>query len=262
MFTCPRLLAAAFTTSALLIGSTVHAQDEIQPLYNTPPPDVPLSSVIGAHGYTANRGLQLGARFGYGGGTGIVYSGLSVTDASNGGLPIIVDLGVRALPQLYVGLYGQFAPIFTKNNPVSCPDGFDCTTQQWRFGVEADYHFVPRSKLDPYIGLGSGYEILHTSVNGTVPVPTPLGTATGNVHAGIIDRGWEFANLTLGFDARLNHVVGVGPFVSASISEYGVHDGTQVVAVGGTTVSNTPIPEVTHGVHELYFAGVRGTFNP
>jgi hypothetical protein len=257
-------LAASVTGAAslLLMSASARAQDETAPIFNSPPPDLAPPSTYGSHRYQANTGLQVGARVGYGGGTGIVYSGLGVRDASGGGIPVIVDLGVRALPQLYAGVYGGFAPIFVKSNPVSCPGNFDCNTQQWRFGVQFDYHFVPRSRLDPYIGFGGGYEILHSNVSGDVTVPTLGGPLTGNAHAGITDRGWEFGSITLGFDGRFNRAVALGPFVSGSIAEYGVHTGTQTVSVAGTQVAAMPVPAVSHGAHELFFAGLRGTFNP
>jgi len=227
--------------------------------FNTPPPDVPLTP---PHGYAANRGPQLGARFGYAAGFGVVYSGLTVQDGSHGALPIIVDVGWRFLPQLYVGLYGQYAPVLTRNNANWCPDGYDCSAQDWRFGAQADWHFVPRSRFDPYLGIGAGYEILHTTVNGTMTVPTPLGAAQGTASAGIIDRGWELAALTLGFDARVDRYFGIGPFVTVSLNEYNVHTGTQSLTVAGTQVVNGPVAQVSHGMHEFLMAGVRGTLNP
>lgn len=262
-----RFLVVPLIASALLTGANARAQDtwgQQPPMFNPPPPDVvPGSSYGGPHDYMARTGPQMGVRVGYALGTGIVYSGLSLRDSSSGALPVTIDLGWRFLPQLYAGLYGSFAPVFLKNNPISCPDGFDCNAQNWRFGVQFDYHFVPRSRLDPYIGLGGGYEVLHTNVHGTTPVPLPTGgAAPGNVSAGITDRGWEFANLTLGFDARINSVVGIGPYVSGSLSEYNVHSGNQSVTVSGTQVSNAAVSPVDHGLHELFFAGLRGTFNP
>lgn len=262
MFTGSRRLAVALAGGALLMDGNARAQDETTPIFNPPPPDLGPPSTGGYRRHAANTGLQVGARVGYGGGAGIVYSGLGVHESSGGGVPIIVDLGVRALPQLYAGIYGGFAPIFVKTNPVSCPNGFDCNTQQWRFGVQFDYHFVPSARLDPYVGLGGGYEVLHSNVSGGVPVPTPLGTVAGNASASIIDRGWEFATLTLGFDARFNRAVALGPFVSGSLNEYGVHSGTQVVTVASSQVAANPVPAVNHGLHELFFGGLRGTFNP
>jgi hypothetical protein len=261
MLPSARVFAVPLTTSALLLGTSAMAQDESPTMFNPPPPDIATNSYSGSHAFAANRRLQAGVRVGYAAGTGIVYSGLSVHEASSGGIPVIVDLGWRFLPQLYAGVYGQFAPIFLKNNPVSCPGDADCNAQDWRFGLEVDYHPLPRMRLDPYIGLGSGYEILHTNVHAAVPVPTPAGTMIGTASAGIIDRGWEFVAITLGFDARINREVGIGPFVSASLNEYGIHTGTQTVNVVGMQ-NTTPTADVSHGLHELYTAGLRGTFNP
>ncbi len=227
----------------------------------TPPPDLPPPSSR-ARGYAANIGPQIGGRVGYTSGTGIVYSGLRVNDAANGSLPIVVDLGWRFARRFYAGFYGQFAPVFVATNPISCPAGFDCTSQDWRFGAEFDFHFVPRSRLDPYFGFGGGYEILHTSVTGPAPVPTPSGNVMGQASLSTVDRGWEFLSVTFGLDARVNPALGVGPFVSASLNEFGFRSGTQVVSIGGTQVSNGPPLDVGHGIHELYTAGVRGTFNP
>jgi hypothetical protein len=264
MFTSSRGLAVALSASAVLIAGTARAQEatlETPPMLNPPPPDIPTPS-MSARSHMANTGLQLGVRTGYGGGTGIVYHGLSVKDASSGTVPIQIDLGVRALPQLYAGIYGSWGEIFTKNNPVECPGTLDCKTQQWRFGVQFDFHWLPTSRLDPYIGLGGGYEILHTHIAGGIPIPTVLGTIQGTTDTSIIDRGWEFATLTFGFDARLSRGAGIGPFASASLAEYGVHSGTETVSVAGRQVASMPPAPVSHGLHELYFVGVRATFNP
>ncbi len=188
-------------------------------------------------------------------GTGIVYSGFSVSDGSHGAMPLIVDLGWRFLPQLYGGLYGQYAPVFTKTNDVVCFEGFTCATQDYRFGLEVDFHPVPRSRLDPYIGLGGGYEILQTKVSGPQVVPTPGGLVPATVEASAIDRGWEFATVIVGFDGRIDPAVGVGLFASFSLNEYNVHTGTQTVTVGGTQVSSGPLPDVNHGMHEIWRYG-------
>jgi hypothetical protein len=253
-----RRIALSVALGSVLFATTVHAQTEIS---NAPPPELP-SAPPPVRAYAARPGPQLGARFGYSFGTGIVYSGLSIHDSSHGALPIYIDLGWRFLPQLYGGIYGQFAPVFLADNPVSCPAGFDCSAQDWRFGVQADLHFIPHSRLDPYVGLGFGYEILHTHISGPIVVPSLAGPLPATASAGIIDRGWEFANLTLGFDARVSPEVGLGPFVSASLNQYGIHTGTQSATVQGVQVANGPVANVNHGFHELFIAGLRGTFNP
>jgi hypothetical protein len=254
-----RALAVALATW-LTGASPALAQDEYAPPGAPPGPEKvqvpPPSSAM------ANTGIQFGARVGYAFGSGVVYPGLSVSDGSNGAMPLIGDLGWRIVPQLYVGVYGQYAPVFTKNNAVECFNGFNCATQDYRWGLEVDVHPVPRSRFDPYVGLAGGYEYLHTHVSGPTVVPTAGGLVPAQVDVSVNDRGWEFASLIVGFDGRIDPAVGVGLFASASLAEYNVHTGTQTVTVNGTTVSSGPVPDVNHGLHELYIFGVRGTFNP
>ncbi|MCL2450019.1 MAG: hypothetical protein FWD17_13815 [Polyangiaceae bacterium] len=236
------------------------------PAESTPVPEAPpLEPPPGRHDATARIGPQIGVRVGYGLGSGSVYRGLPLHTASDGAVPIIVDLGWRFIPELYAGLYGQFGPVVTRNNPASCPGDASCSSQDWRFGIEVDYHFLPRTRLDPYVGLGSGYEILHTHVTANTLVPMDAGPVPARTTVGLIDRGWEFAALTLGMDARACSSFGIGPFVSASIGEYNVHTGNMSTSVltpaGPVLVQSTPVPGVSHGTHELYIFGVRGTFN-
>lgn len=257
-----RAVALAVVSGAVFAASPARAQSEV---YNAPPPPPPEGEgryVPAPSSYRARLGPQVGARVGFAAGSGVVYSGLNVTEGSGGAVPIILDLGWRFLPELYVGAYGQFAPVFTRQNAISCPAGFDCWAHDWRFGVEADFHFLPRWRLDPYIGVGTGYEILESNIHGTAPVPTPLGTVPGNVATNVTDSGYEFVNLTLGFDGRFDSVVGFGPFVTGTLDRYALHDGTQTVMVGGTVVQTGSVAPVTPGLHELVLAGLRGTFNP
>jgi hypothetical protein len=251
------MVALSVGATSLLAASLAHAQDPYASSPSTTPEQVPPPSSA-----MANRGLQFGARVGFATGTGIVYSGLTVQDGASGAMPLIGDIGWRILPQLYVGLYGQYAPVFTKTNAVDCFSGFTCAAQDYRFGLQVDYHWIPRSRFDPYVGIGTGYEILHTHLSGPAVVPTPGGLAPGNVDVSVIDRGWEFVSFLVGFDGRIDPAVGVGLFASFSLAEYNVHTGTANVTLDGTTVGSNPLPDVNHGMHEIYMGGVRGTFNP
>jgi len=254
---CLPFSAALAALTTIAASRDARAQDGAMPEAGERPVQI---AYPGA--YAARLGPQLGARIGYAAGQGVVYSGLDVSATSNGALPLVVDLGWRFLPQLYAGLYGQFAPVFLKTNPVSCPEGFSCSAQDWRMGLEVDFHFLPRLRMDPYVGLSGGYEILHTGINGTTSVPTPAGgSVPGNVDVSVIDRGWEFASLTLGFDYRIDRTFGIVPFLTGTLSAYNVHTGTQTVSVAGNQVASGPVANVEHAGHELFFAGVRGTFN-
>jgi opacity protein-like surface antigen len=253
------LCAVALASSATCV-STVYAQNEMPTNVATNQPEQAMGPPP-VRDWMASPGLQFGLRSGVIEGTGVVYSGLSLRSASSAAIPIIADLGARIIPQLYLGVYGQFAPVITKNTP-QCPDGFDCAAQNWRFGIQADYHFIPTSRFDPYVGIGSGYEILHSSSVGTAPIPTPAGVVQGNVNGHAVDRGWEFAAVTVGFDYRAANFFGFGPFFTATLAEYNVRTGATQVSVGGAEVSSSFLAPVSHGIHELFFLGLRGTFNP
>jgi opacity protein-like surface antigen len=205
-------------------------------------------------------GFQAGVRVAYTDGVGVVYKGVHLSDASSGALPLLVDVGWRIVPELYVGVYGQYAPVFLKTYALTCPSGSSCTAQDWRFGVEADYHFLPRSTLDPYVGLGAGYEILHTSLRGVTLVPQGEGFVLATVQESITDRGWEFVSLTAGLDWRFCESLGAGLFVLGTLGEYNVQaaSGTATSGMQQEPLSFLPIQIAPHA---LAFVGLRGTFN-
>jgi hypothetical protein len=244
---------ALFCALAVLVPTASHAQE----LRDRPTPAPSHDDVI-----VAPTGLQLGARLAYGLGSGDVYRGLGVADGSNGFVPVVVDIGARVIPQLYVGAYGGYAYVLPKHNAVSCPDGYSCNIGDWRFGLQVDWHFMPNVSFDPYVGLSGGYEILHNSVTGPTPVPTPAGTLQGSAKANVTDRGWEFLGLTLGADFRVAHLLAIGPFFTASIGEFGSHTGSTTVSVGGSAVATKDAADVEHRPHEIYMLGLRGTLNP
>ena len=213
--------------------------------------------------YAAEPGLQLGARVGFTAGAGSVISGIPVTEASSGAVPVIIDAGWRIRPEIYVGAYGQIAPVLLRENPETCPQGFNCSARNWRVGIQADLHFLPRSRLDPYAGVGVGYEILHTTVNGTAPIPLPTGaTVPGQVESSVVDRGWEYGNVSVGFDYRISNVVGLGPFATATLAQYNVRESSRTVTVAGNEVSAGTQGPIDHTLHAQFIVGLRGTFNP
>jgi hypothetical protein len=252
------LIAASSLGLVVLLSGSARAQGEAPATQSEafPPP-----KVQHREDWMAPAGLQLGLRTGYALGSGVVYSGLPVTRGTDGYLPIILDVGIRMLPEFYLGAYGQFGFVTNKGDVTTCPTGFGCTTQNWRFGIAADYHFMPRLRWDPYIGINFGYEVLHESLEGTTAVPVAPGVnVPANVSVDVTDRGWEYIGFTLGSDYRLSRYAAIGGFLSASLNQYNVHSGTQTAVVAGQSVT-TPLPEVNHGMHEIYIIGLRGTFD-
>ncbi|MGZ3417150.1 MAG: hypothetical protein ACXVEE_04750 [Polyangiales bacterium] len=228
-----------------------------QPMYDQPEAPPPAET---QHKGVA-PGFQAGVRAGFGAGAGSVYDGLRVFDGSNGFVPFTADIGARVAPELYIGAYGSYAYVLPRTNPISCPEGFDCSVNDWRVGAQVDWHFLPTNSLYPYIGVFGGYELLKNHVTGTTPVPIPGGPIVpGAVDARATDKGWE-VGLALGSDVRLARILALGPFFSGSIGRYESHSGSTNVSVGGNTVASTPQPDVRPVVHELFQIGIRGTMN-
>ncbi|MGZ3417151.1 MAG: hypothetical protein ACXVEE_04755 [Polyangiales bacterium] len=232
-----------------------------QQTYGQPAYDQPETPPPSAEHRGVPSGLQVGARAGFGAGSGSVYNGLSVSDGSNGFVPFTADIGARVIPELYVGAYGSYSYVIPRTNPISCPEGLDCSVKDWRVGLEADWHIFPAHVLDPYVGLFGGYELLQNHVTGAVTVPVPgVGPVPGTANANTNDKGWE-AGVVFGSDIRLVRWLALGPYVSASLGRYVSRTGTTDISVGGNTVASTQAPDKDHAYHELYQLGIRGTMN-
>src|SRR5262249_55244896 len=158
---------------ALTSAAAASAQEYV---YENPPPTRERVEYERHHRAMVNTGAEIGMRVAYAGAVGKVYSGLNFVDSNSGSIPITVDIGYRIFPWLYIGVLGTWGKVITAANPVSCPQGSDCSAHVWRIGAEADFHFIPHSHFDPYLGVGFGYEILQSNVETITRVPTPVGT--------------------------------------------------------------------------------------
>lgn len=170
--------------------------------------------------------LKLGLRLGYAVAEGDIVKDVNARKFATGQVPIGVDAGYLVTPHILVGLYGQYG--------IVQPGEFclQCTGRDLRFGVQGQYHMLPQAAVDPWFGLGTGYETLTFS------------NASGDYTV----RGFEFLNLQGGADFKLARAMSMGPFLSATLSEYSHeayanHDG----AIGGKAL------------HTWLTLGVRGT---
>ena len=118
--------------------------------------------------------------------------------------PIQIDAGARIGP-VFVGGFGSYA--FGKGGS-ALENANTRSAGDARVGFEVLWHFAPDGKLDPWAGLGVGYEWL--TLNATV------GTASASVTV----RGFEFVNAQAGIDFPLGHPFRIGPFVQATLSQY------------------------------------------
>ncbi|WP_164013806.1 hypothetical protein [Pyxidicoccus trucidator] len=219
-------------------------------------------------------GLQLALSTGVGGGVGYVYKNgvspttgqpedLKLTDASSVTLPVLLEVGYRASPHLYLGVWGSYEKVFTKESDRSCPVGFECSAKQWRLGPEVRLHISPGAGFDPWVALGVGLEIGQSSGEGdrTIPVPD-VGPVTARVETSSTDRGPTFARLSLGGDVRLTRSWFLGPILTASLGSYTVRTGERTVTLPGLPAQTSALPPVDDGFHALFTLGLRVAWLP
>lgn len=227
-------LVSVFTFGALVCGSRVAlAQDpppELPPpsapatgTPNVPPPVAPAQQTRpmgpapdenqGVDGAPPpHTGFQLALR------TGVAIpfgkledtKGGAMSDTFSPQVPFVLDIGGKPIPNLFIGAYlglafggagGDFADACKRANAT-------CVGVGVRFGIEAQWHFLPDAKMDPWIGYGIGYAGEGAS-----------GQANGRTTS-LTVAGPEYGHFSGGLDFRLNKTLGIGPMVDFGIGKY------------------------------------------
>jgi len=199
----------------------------------------------------ADTKLELGLRTGYGipFGDAAGGGGGKVNELIAGQIPIWLDVGARFSDHYYLGLYYSYG--FGINGS-AFSDGCDadkqasgadisCSTSDMRLGIQYAYHLKPPGELDPWLGIGVGYEWLKAS------------ESAGGVSASTTAHGWEFVNFQLGLDVPVAEKFAVGPFVTFGLAQY------SSVSIS-TSIGDASGDVADKALHEWLFLGVRGSF--
>lgn len=142
----------------------------------------------------------------------------ALNDDAYGAIPLWLDFGYRLTPALLLGVYGMVGLVLPKSGAASdplgggCPEGLDCFGIGVRFGVQAQYRFSPGAPIDPWLGLGLGYEWITSHVQGSV-FGLPFDVVTNH-------SGPELLHLQGGVDFQLAGALSLGPFASLSAMQY------------------------------------------
>ena len=160
--------------------------------------------------------------------------GGALSDTIAGYVPLRLDVGYRVARHFYVGVDAQLAAIL----PNACPADASCSGTNVRFGAMAAYHLLPGRLVDPWLGLGMGFERLDVTrtVDGT----------SGEISA----RGLELLDIELGVDLRPTRALRVGPVIASSFTRY-----TRIVINGNSTTDFDP------AIHAWVLLGFRGAFD-
>ena len=230
-------------------------------MFNPPPPDSAPPSTYGTRSHMANRGLQVGVRTGLRRGNrdrvlGPHRARRLVRRHPGHRRPGCARLAAalrRHLRELGAHLHEEQSRLVPGRPRLQ--DGAVAVRRGVRLPLHPDARSSTRTSASAAAtrSCTRHHGAAYTSRRRWAPFP---GTTAS---AGIIDRGWEFANLTLGFDARINRGVGhrarssAGPSASTACTR-----GTESASIAGTQVVAMPVPPVSHGLHELSSRGSAG----
>ncbi|MGZ6134785.1 MAG: PEGA domain-containing protein [Myxococcaceae bacterium] len=227
----PLPVAPVAAAGAAAAGTTAAAATAPVPEATPAPAASPGRDPTAPHFEAAVRagiGVPLGSAYQNGAG-----SDQSLSEIDSYTIPIQLDLGVRLGGSWFLG--GYFSYGFAGSNTTTfCSTSGDCSPSTLRVGGEVHWHPLGSASIDPWIGIGSGYEKVSVS----------SGSGTSSL------SGWEFGNLQLGLDFALGSLFRIGPWVSFSIGQYGTASGP-VSGVGVT------VDLQNKTIHEWLMGGVR-----
>ncbi|HEX9400323.1 MAG TPA: hypothetical protein VF912_09460 [Anaeromyxobacter sp.] len=179
-------------------------------------------------------------------GVGVPQGGISrgapdVRDVVARKVPLGFELGYRLSRRVWGELQFEIAPAWAASS--LCAAGTSCSASQVRFGLALQLRLLPDRRVDPWVGLGAGVEVLN---------------AEGLDAATAARTEWSWAGLELpfieaGLDVAVSRQVGVGPWASVG---FGRFTSESVRPEGGTTVSGA-----VHGrtTHRWFTVGLRAT---
>jgi hypothetical protein len=156
-------------------------------------------------------GFQMALRTGLSVPFGDAVKGFELSDFSSVQVPLLVDLGGKPIPELFLGGYigpsfggagGQTAKQCDASNA-------SCVGVSFRLGLEAQVHLMPQSFTNPWLGYGIGVESIAIGTSSS-----RSSTATSGL------SGVELAHFMGGLDLRLSRVFGIGPFVDVALGRY------------------------------------------
>ncbi len=206
------------------------------------------------------QGFEIGGRVGFGVPFGDVADepGSDKPELSEGimgQIPVVLDLGYRATPQLFVGGYFSYGfGIMGDAKRDACPVEEDCSVWTLSYGVQAQYHLAPGSGADFWFGAGVGYEELVSTEDRELP--DDFGSF-GDIESSATFSGVPVVLFQMGIDLDSDPKIGSGPFVSVALGSY--TDVSLEASTDGESSSDSFEIEDT-AMHGWLTLGFRGTF--
>jgi hypothetical protein len=177
------------------------------------------------------RAWELTLGQGYSQGFGRANDGAHLTDYARGGFSPQLGFGYRIDPRLFVGVYAEGTRYSASKK---LPDG--STAYGAAFGAQVNWHFMPFSRLDPWIALGSGGRAYW------------IDSSHGPAQA---LYGVDIARVRVGVDYRLGPSTRIGPMLGATMTSFVTQD----------TAGSDPVDIDKPGLSTFVFAGMQGRFD-
>ncbi len=183
-------------------------------------------------------GFELGGRVGYGFASGTIANQVTFDDVGTSKFFLMLDLGYRITPSLYVGVLGEFGALHQKESfrRVCREVSTDCGLSNLRLGVNVQVHLpslsftLARSPFVPWIGAGLAYEELFASQG-----------ASARFRGGAL-------SMMLGLDVLVSQGLHAGPMAELSFGRYSTVDADDDRSI------------TDHGVHQWLMLGVRAAY--
>jgi hypothetical protein len=164
-----------------------------------------------------------------------------MSGAWTGAVPLEIAARYRFTPSLSAGAFFQWGPAFVTSTGFAQIAG--SSGSDMRLGIELVYAFTPGAALDPWVGLGTGWQW----------------TSYSSSSASVTLSGWEYLNVQAGLDFALGQALAIGPYLGFAGGNY-----TNIFASGAanTGVGNDyggAIPTGARSFHAWIQLGVKGT---
>lgn len=205
-------------------------------------------------------GFETGLRLGVGvpvgkGGRSLDGAERNLNDFAPWRAPFWIDVGYRFSQVTTVGAYGQ---VGVGGGGDACAG--ECDWADLRIGAQAQWRFAPSASVNPWLGVGLGYEWISFRTLLRIPLtdPGPEDPDSVAIRTAELLSGPELL-LQGGLDFRVEDSFSVGPYASATVGQY----------VGDRIKCDPDFPGCPEaasldgsGFHSWLGVGLRGTYTP
>jgi hypothetical protein len=203
------LCALGVHLGLLSLGSAARAAGPEPPDWDRPPPRAVDSTLP-----PAARGFQAALR------SGLQLPWGEVSDADGDEIsarygwqvPIVIDAGFKLSKPWFIGAYAGagYGSIGSGNvaEEACAAPGVTCSTLSYQVGVQLQYHLGPSDRLNPWLGVGGGYEWFRQELSAS------------DYREEQETSGVALLKVLLGLDYRYRELFGFGPVIEMSFGRF------------------------------------------